>query len=76
MLHEVQQKIQGKSVESREPARSRAGLFITSHPQGTFDSAARDSAAILTATSRAPWRTRGKRQILFCRRRKQPPHDR
>lgn len=50
---------------SNEVTRSRTGLFMTAHLEGTSDSAAWDSAAVLTSASRVLWRTRGKRQILF-----------
>ncbi len=48
-----------------EIIRSRTGLFVTAHLEGTSDSATRNSAAVLTSASRVPWRTTGKRQILF-----------
>jgi hypothetical protein len=43
----------------------RAGLFMTAHPHGTCDSAARHSAVVVIAASRVPRKTKGKRRILF-----------
>ncbi len=44
---------------------SRAGLFMPAHLEGSSDSAARDSAAVLTAASRMRRRDKGERQLLF-----------
>jgi hypothetical protein len=50
---------------SNEVTRSRTGLFMTAHLEGTSDSAARGSAVVLISVSRVPWKTKGKRQNLF-----------
>jgi hypothetical protein len=49
---------------SNKDTRTRMGLFMTEHPEGTSNSADRDSGATLTGGSRVLWRTSGKRHIL------------
>lgn len=50
---------------SNKITRTRAGLFMTVHLEGTSDSAARDQAAVLTFASRLLLKTKGERQILL-----------
>ena len=50
---------------SYKDTRTRAGLFMPEDLECSSDSAARDSAAVLTAASRMLRRDKGERQILF-----------